>query len=56
METGYRIEQPKVLGYFIHEATKSRIAVYKPIGKFKRLMIKWFFGLQYEKIFEPYGV
>lgn len=49
METGYRIEQPKVYAHLIHKATKSRIAVYKPIGWFKRLMIDWCFGLKYEK-------
>lgn len=50
METGYRIELPKVLGYLIHEATKSRISVYKPISRFKRIMIRWCLGLKYEKI------
>ena len=50
METGYRIEQPKVFGFLIHEETKTKIAVYKPIGWFKRAMIKWCFGLKYEKI------
>lgn len=50
METKYRIEQPKISGYLIHEATKSKIAVYKPVGKFKILMIKWCFGLKYKNI------
>lgn len=45
----YRIEQPKVFGHLIHEATKTKIAVYKPISWFKRFMIKWCFGFEYKK-------
>ncbi len=49
METGYIIDKPKVYGHLIHEATKSKITLYRPIGWFKRLMINWCFGLKYEK-------
>lgn len=48
MKEGFRIEQPKVFGFLIHEATNTKIAVYKPIGWFKLFMIKLCFGLKYE--------
>lgn len=44
-----KIQIPEVYGYLTHEPTKTKIAVYNPIGKFKRFMINWCFGLKYEK-------
>ncbi|NDV63894.1 hypothetical protein D0T60_01345 [Bacteroides sp. 224] len=44
------IKQTKVLGHLVHEATKTKIAVYKPINRFRRLMIKWCFGFRYETV------
>lgn len=45
-----RINIPKVYGYLRHEPTQVQWACYKPIGKFKRLMLKWCFGLEYKKL------
>lgn len=50
MRTAYRLNTPKPIGRLIHEPTHSIIAVYKPISRFKRLMLRWCFGLKYEKI------
>lgn len=41
---------PKEIGYLKHEPTGYSLAVYKPISRFKRLMLRWAFGLKYEKI------
>lgn len=41
---------PTPIGRLIHEPTGYSLAVYKPISRFKRLMLKWCFGLKYEKI------
>lgn len=41
---------PKRIAYLIHPPTGYNVAVYEPIGWFKRMMIKWCFGLKYEKI------
>lgn len=49
-EAGYNIKFPDPIGLLVHEPTMSRISVYKPISRFKRLMLKWCFGLKYEKI------
>lgn len=38
------------IGYLKHEPTGYSLAVYKPIPRFKRLMLRWAFGLKYEKI------
>lgn len=35
-------EPTKVVAYLIHEATKTQIFVYKKIGWFQRVMIKFF--------------
>lgn len=48
MKTSYKIEQPKIVGHIIHEPTKTVVAVYKPIGRFKRFMIRLCFGLKYK--------
>lgn len=37
------------IGYLEHKPTYSNIAVYKSIGWFKQLMIRWCFGLEYKK-------
>ena len=38
------------IGYLKHEPTGYSLAVYKPISRFKRLMLRWCFGLKFEKI------
>lgn len=38
------------IGYLKHEPTGYSLAVYKPISRFKRLMLKWCFGLEYKPI------
>lgn len=38
------------IGYLRHEPTGYQISVYKPISRFKRIMLKWAFGLKYERI------
>ena len=40
----------KPIGYLHHEPTGYSLAVYKPISRFKRLMLRWCFGLKFEKI------
>jgi hypothetical protein len=46
----YNCKLPDQIGQLIHEPTMSRIPVYKPISQFKRIMLRWAFGLKYEKI------
>lgn len=46
---GYRCTLPDPIGQLIHEPTMSRISVYKPISRFKRIMLRWAFGLKYEQ-------
>lgn len=41
---------PTPIGYLRHEPTGYSLAVYKPISRFKRLMLRWAFGLKFEKI------
>lgn len=52
MEGDNKIKLPeeKPIGYLLHEPTKTQSPVYKPISRFKALMIKWCFGLKYKKI------
>lgn len=38
------------IGYIKHEPTGYSLAVYKPISRFKRIMLRWAFGLRYEPI------
>lgn len=40
----------KPIGHLKHEPTGYSLAVYKPISRFKRLMLRWCFGLKFEKI------
>ena len=49
-EAGYSIKLPDPIGQLVHEPTMSRISVHKPISRFQRLMLRWAFGLKYEKI------
>lgn len=49
-EAEYCIKFPDSIGQLIHEPTMSGISVYKPISRFKRLMLHWCFGLKFEKI------
>lgn len=49
-EAGYNIKLSDPIGQLVHEPTMSRISVYKPISRFKALMLKWCFGLKFEKI------
>lgn len=42
-------QPPMPIAYLVHEPTMTSISVYKPINWFQRVMIKWFFGLKYEK-------
>lgn len=44
------VDPPKPIGYLRHEPTGYTLAVYKPISRFKRLMLRWCFGLKYERI------
>lgn len=41
---------PTPIGHLKHEPTGYSLAVYKPISRFKRLMLKVCFGLKFEKI------
>lgn len=50
MKAEYRLNIPKPIGRLIHEPTRHTIAVYKPISRFKRLMLRWCFGVKFERI------
>lgn len=47
---GATIKVPMPIGYLHHEPTGGRFAIYKPISRFKALMLKCCFGLKFEKI------
>lgn len=47
METFIQVEKP--VAYLVHKATKSILPVYTPIGWFKRFMLRFCFGLKYNK-------
>lgn len=49
-EAGYSCPLPDPIGQLIHEPTMTTIKVYKPISRFKRIMLHWAFGLKYERI------
>lgn len=38
------------IGYLKHEPTGYSLAVYRPISRFKRIMLRWCFGMKFEKI------
>ena len=42
-------EQDNPVAYLEHEQTRTIIAVFKPICRFQRLMIRICFGLKYKK-------
>lgn len=48
--TEARIIVPRPIGYLRHEPTGYTLAVYKPISRFKTLMLRWCFGVKFEKI------
>lgn len=50
MKAEYRLNMPKPIGRLIHKPTHHTRAVYKPISRFKRLMLRWCFGLKFERI------
>lgn len=43
-----QIMQP--IGHLEHEPTHTSIPVYKPISRFKAMMLRWCFELKYKKI------
>jgi len=45
----YIIKMPMPVGFLRHEPTGQTINVYKPISRFKALMLRWCFGLKYKK-------
>lgn len=47
---GTTIKVPMPIGYLKHAPTGYSLAVYKPISRFKALMLRWCFGLNFEKI------
>lgn len=49
-EAGYNCKLPNPIGQLVHEPTMTTIKVYRPISRFKALMLNWCFGLKYEKI------
>ena len=44
------IHVPKVYGALYHPYTQVSWSVYKPMGWFKRMILKWCFGLEYKKL------
>lgn len=50
VRNGATIKVTAPIGYLRHEPTGYSLAVYKPISRFKRLMLRWAFGLKFEKI------
>ena len=45
-----KFEYPKPIGYLEYKPCNMRISVYSKMGLFKRVMIKYFFGLKYVKL------
>lgn len=50
MKAEYRLNRPEPIGRLIHEPTRYSLAVYKPISRFKALMLRWCFGVKYMKL------
>ena len=46
---GRIVQTPKPIGYLEHEESKTRIPVFKRIGWFHRCMLRWCFGVKYQK-------
>lgn len=49
MEQEIKFETKEPIGYLKSEETRARIAVFSKISLFKRLMMRWCFGLKYIK-------
>ena len=48
--SGHMVQTPpKPIGYLEHEESKTRIPVFKRIGWFHRCMLRWCFGVKYNK-------
>lgn len=39
-EAGYNCKLPDPIGQLVHEPTMTRLSVYKPISRFKRIMLR----------------
>lgn len=50
MKAEYRLNMPEPIGRLIYEPTRHSLAVYKPISRFHALMLRWCFGMKFEKI------
>lgn len=50
MKAEYRLNRPESIGRLIHEPTRYSLAVYKPISRFHALMLRWCFGVKFERI------
>ena len=48
--SSWSFKLPEPIGYLEHEPTHNKISVYSKIGLFKRIMIRYFFGLKYIKL------
>lgn len=44
------IKEVEPIGYIVHKPTKSYFGVYHPIGWFRKMMLRLFFGLEYRKV------
>jgi len=49
-EAGYEVKCDNPIGCLVHEPTRTRISVYKPMGWFRRKLIELCFGFKYEKL------
>lgn len=47
---GHKIKVTEIIGYLEHKPSKLSIAVYEPIGWFKRMMLRLCFGFEYHKL------
>lgn len=47
MKASIKVEKP--VAYLEHKPTKSRLPAYIPISRFKRFMLHFCFGLEYNK-------
>lgn len=44
------VDPPKPIGYLRREPTGYLFAVYNPISRFHALMLRWCFGVKFERI------
>lgn len=49
-DCGNRVSEPKPIAQLEHTPTHANIAVYEPIGWFKRVMLNWCFGLKCKRL------